>query len=371
MFGNFFATYNIVDPPSKPAKTQEYVEEPESFTNYYRQFIPRIIQQQQELPDDIVPPEQNETELPDPNNFQINIPNEEPDVQPDLSQNIVGTARQFVGWKYISGGNTPKSGGFDCSGLLSYAYKQNGVDIGRTTHDIFKVGRQVDNLNDVMPGDIICTKGNGFTGKHVKMVSKIEDGIIFTIEAKGRKWGVVESPLKNANGIITIRRVLGNSEPSQTSSTTSGKFASHREFVQTLNQHYQAALRDRGLDPNYSYILVAQDANESGWGTALAGNFNYGGIKSKTGPKKKTFEYINGVKTTIYDSFRNFSSIQDYVNYKVSLLSSDKYRAFSTVPSSEPSRFIRHINDSGYSTSPSNTYVPYIMGIYRTVKRLA
>lgn len=65
MFGNFFATYNIVDPPSKPAKTQEYVEEPESFNDYYRQFIPRIIQKQQELPDDIVPPDQTETELPD------------------------------------------------------------------------------------------------------------------------------------------------------------------------------------------------------------------------------------------------------------------------------------------------------------------
>lgn len=365
MFGNLFATYNIVDPPSKPAKTQEYVEEPESFNDYYRQFIPQIIQQQQDLPDDIVPPDQTETELPDPNNFQINIPNEEPDVQPDLSQNIVGTARQFVGWKYISGGKNPNAGGFDCSGLIHYVYKQNGIQVPTFSGDFQKVGTQVDNLYDVQPGDIICTKG------HVKMVSKIEDGNIFTIEAKGKKWGVVESPLKSTKGIITIRRILGNTEPSQSSSTTSGKFASHREFVQTLNQYYQAALRDRGLDPNYSYILVAQDANESGWGTALAGNFNYGGIKSKTGPKKKTFEYINGVKTTIYDSFRNFSSIQDYVNYKVSLLSNDRYRAFSTVPSSEPSRFIRHINDSGYSTSPSNIYVPYIMGIYRTVKRLA
>lgn len=371
MFNNFFATYNIVDPPPQPAKTQEYVEEPMPFNDYYKQFIPQIIQQQQEIPNDIVPPDSDPVGLPEPGSLQLDIPNEVPTEQPDISQNIIDTARQFLGWKYISGGTTPKSGGFDCSGLLSYVYKQNGIDIGRSTHDIFRAGTEVSNLYDVRPGDIICTPGSGRTGKHVKMVSRVEDGQIYVIEAKGKKWGIIEHPLTKISNITTIRRILGNQTPTSTPTTTSGKFNTHREFVQTLNQQYQEALRNKGLDPNYSYILVAQDANESGWGTALAGNFNYGGIKSKTGPKKKTFEYINGVKTTVYDSFRNFTSIQDYCNYKISLLSNDNYRAFSTIASSEPSRFLRHINDHGYSTSPSSTYVPYIMGIYKTVKRLS
>lgn len=362
MFSNLFATYNIVDPPPQPAKTQKDVEESMPFNDYYKQFIPQIIQQQQNIPDDIVPPELAETELPDPENFHLDLPEEEGE-EPNLSKNIVNTARQFLGWKYISGGKNPKAGGFDCSGLIHYVYKQNGIDVPTYSGNFQKIGTQVDNLYDVQPGDIICTKG------HVKMVSKIEDGTIFTIEAKGTKHGIVETPLKSIKDIITIRRVLGNQQSGQFSST-SGKFRTSKEFVQTLNQHYQKALKNRGLDPNYSYILVAQDANESGWGTSLAGNFNYGGIKSKTGKKKKTSEYINGVKTTVYDSFRDFTSIQDYCNYKVSLLSSGRYNAFSQVPSSEPSRFLRHINDSGYSTSPSNTYVPYIMGIYKTVKRL-
>ena len=149
MFGNLFATYNIVDPPSKPAKTQEYVEEPKSFNDYYRQFIPQIIQQQQDLPDDIVPPDQTETELPDPNNFQINIPNEEPDVQPDLSQNIVGTARQFVGWKYISGGKNPNARKVICT----------------TTGDVFptaKEGGEWCGLKTVAK----AAKNRGKAGKH-------------------------------------------------------------------------------------------------------------------------------------------------------------------------------------------------------------
>ena len=37
--------------------------------------------------------------------------------------------------------------------------------------------------------------------------------------------------------------------------------------------------------------------------------FNYGGIKAKTGTKKTTYEYLNGKRTLIYDSFRNFNSM--------------------------------------------------------------
>lgn len=379
MFNSLFANYNIVDQPPQPAKTKEYVEEPETFDDFYKQFIPQIIQQQEQIPDDIVPPDlAQDTELPSPDSLSIDIPEDQviDDTQDqahsELAQNVIGTARQFLGWNYISGGTSPQSRGFDCSSLLSYAFKQHGVDIGRTTTDIFKAGSEVTSLDDVQPGDIICTPGTGATKKHVKMVSKVDPdtGQIYVIEAKGRKYGILEHPLTNTRNIITIRRVIGNESP-VVAGPTSGKFNNHRDFVQTLNSEYQRALRNKGLDPRYSYILVAQDANESGWGSSLAGNFNYGGIKSKTGKKKRTFEYINGVKTTIYDSFRDFTSIQDYCTYKVNLLSNSRYNAFSFAPASEPSTFIRHINDSGYSTSPSSTYVPYIMGIYRTVKRLS
>ena len=376
MFSSLFATYNIVDPPPQRVKTQKYEEETMPFSNYYKQFIPQVIQQQEQIYDDVAPLE-NETEESDPGSPSLNLsdtPYEEsdtPQVESDISQNIVKTARQFLGWKYINGGKNPSAGGFDCSGLIHYVFQQNGIEVPNYSGDFQKIGSQVNNLYDVQPGDIICTDG------HVKMVSKIENGNIFTIEAKGRKWGIVETPLKSVKDIITIRRVLeNNSQPTTDSQSTSntpinGKFNTHRDFVQTLNKNYQIALRNKGLDPNYSYILVAQDANESGWGQHLAGTFNYGGIKGKTGSRKKTFEHINGRKVIIYDTFRNFNSIQDYCNYKINLLSNNRYKAFSTVSANSPSEFIRHINDSGYSTSPSNTYVPYIMGIYRTVRRLS
>lgn len=365
MFSNFFATYNIVDPPPQPAKTQEHVEEQIPFTDYYKQFIPKIIQQQEQIPNDITPPDlQSETELFNTDSFSLNLPDttqaesDTTQVESDISQNIVETARQFLGWKYISGSKNPRAGGFDCSGLIHYVYKQNGIQVPAYSGDFQKIGTQVDNLYDVQPGDIICTKG------HVKMVSKIEDGNIFTIEAKGKKWGIIETPLKSAKGIITIRRVLGNNSQPTTNTSINGKFNTHKDFVQTLNRSYQKVLRNRGLDPNYSYILVAQDATESGWGSHLAGNFNYGGIT------KKTFKYINGKKTATYDTYRNFNSIDDYCNYKINLLSNNNYNAFSTVQANSPREFIRHINDSGYSTTPNSIYVSSIMDVYKIVRKL-
>lgn len=364
MYKNLFASFNPID-VSRKSTTTEDINQDDS-QDFYRYYIPQIIQEQENrLPSDIVSPD---ARIDNNQDYFQEDDYEEDEIQtgdnkPSIGENIVNTARQFLGRPYLWGGTNPSSG-FDCSGLLQYVYAQNNIKIPRTADQMFKIGKQV-NLDEVEPGDIICTPGTGSTGKHVKMVSRIDDdGQIYVIEAKGKQWGIVENPLTNFNNIITIRRIIQQTPES-------GKFNNHIEFIKTLNQEYQKALKNRGLDPNYSYILVAQDAEESGWGQHVAGDFNYGGIKSDSGKKKKTFEYINGTKTRVFDSFKNFNSIQDYCNYKIDLLSNDRYNAFSSVDANNPYQFIQHINDSGYSTTPSNIYVPRIFNIYKTVKRLS
>ena len=43
---------------------------------------------------------------------------------------------------------------FDCSGLTSWAYKQAGVDIPRTSEQQAAAGTPVD-INDLQPGDLV------------------------------------------------------------------------------------------------------------------------------------------------------------------------------------------------------------------------
>ena len=214
-FENYFSLYEATDPP--PIITEGY----KLVQDNYRQYLnPLIVQTEQHIPDISF---SNQAENPigittEPPKFRF-IDGLEEDTTPSAdwsysnlaqerqAQSIVNLARQFVGTKYQWGGMTPSTG-FDCSGLVQYVYKQNGINLPRTVKDLEKAGTEVPTLADVQIGDLICTPGSGKSGKHIKIVSRIEDGQIFTIEAKGKKDGIIETPLTNTSNITTIRRVL-------------------------------------------------------------------------------------------------------------------------------------------------------------------
>ena len=65
---------------------------------------------------------------------------------------VVHTARQQVGTPYRYGGSTPR--GFDCSGLVHYAYKSAGIDVPRTTAGLLREAHRV-SLSRLRPGDIL------------------------------------------------------------------------------------------------------------------------------------------------------------------------------------------------------------------------
>ncbi|MEG0330226.1 MAG: NlpC/P60 family protein [Longicatena sp.] len=67
-----------------------------------------------------------------------------------------------VGSAYVFGGSNP--GGFDCSGLTSYAYRQVGISIPRTAGGQSGVGSAV-SYENMQPGDLIVWSG----GQHVSI----------------------------------------------------------------------------------------------------------------------------------------------------------------------------------------------------------
>ena len=68
------------------------------------------------------------------------------------AENVIGTAKKFLGSPYMWGGNSTK--GVDCSGLTWMAFHMNGIDLPRDTSQQVKEGREV-NLEDAIPGDLI------------------------------------------------------------------------------------------------------------------------------------------------------------------------------------------------------------------------
>lgn len=75
----------------------------------------------------------------------------------NIATSAVAVAKQYLGMAYVWGGSSPSTG-FDCSGLVMYAYQQAGYTgwSGReTTYTLLKKGRRVASANDLKPGDLL------------------------------------------------------------------------------------------------------------------------------------------------------------------------------------------------------------------------
>ena len=69
------------------------------------------------------------------------------------------TALSAVGTRYASGGTTPGKG-FDCSGLVCWAYWQNGIAMPRTAKEQSETGRAV-GKKYLRAGDLVVFKVRG------------------------------------------------------------------------------------------------------------------------------------------------------------------------------------------------------------------
>lgn len=70
---------------------------------------------------------------------------------------IVNLAKEYLGYKYVSGGTSPKTG-FDCSGFTQYIYKQFGITINRTAATQNSNGVAV-SKDDLQLGDLVIFNG--------------------------------------------------------------------------------------------------------------------------------------------------------------------------------------------------------------------
>lgn len=80
----------------------------------------------------------------------------------------VRSAQTQLGKLYRSGGSSPRTG-FDCSGLIWWAYRQHGVNVPRVTTDQARAGYAV-SRSQARPGDILVFKtSSGSRGLHTAL----------------------------------------------------------------------------------------------------------------------------------------------------------------------------------------------------------
>jgi cell wall-associated NlpC family hydrolase len=83
-----------------------------------------------------------------------------------LVDSVVATAGAAMGAAYRLGGTS--SSGFDCSGLIQYAYARHGVALPRTSTEQARAGEKVARrLEALRPGDILTFSSSGGPVTHV------------------------------------------------------------------------------------------------------------------------------------------------------------------------------------------------------------
>ena len=83
---------------------------------------------------------------------------------PPSHSSVVAIAERYLGVPYRWGGASPS--GFDCSGLVMYAYGQVGVSLPHSSYAQYGMGSPV-SRSDLQPGDLVFFDGLGHVGIYV------------------------------------------------------------------------------------------------------------------------------------------------------------------------------------------------------------
>jgi cell wall-associated NlpC family hydrolase len=130
-------------------------------------------------------------------------------VEPRAGDTAVGgaiaeLARGMVGTRYRYGGTDPAEG-FDCSGLVYYAYGQAGYRVPRTSQELFRAVRKIA-VGEADPGDLMFFQDQAKLS-HVGIY--VGDGLFVHAPATGANVAIasLDSPYYQEH-LVAVGRLL-------------------------------------------------------------------------------------------------------------------------------------------------------------------
>jgi peptidoglycan DL-endopeptidase CwlO len=83
---------------------------------------------------------------------------------PNVHGGVVGVAMSYLGVPYVWGGSSPR--GFDCSGLVMYAFAAVGISLPHSSYAQFNMGIPV-SIGQLQPGDLVFFSGASHVGIYI------------------------------------------------------------------------------------------------------------------------------------------------------------------------------------------------------------
>ncbi len=191
------------------------------------------------------------------------------------------------------------------------------------------------------------------------------------IEGAAKKFAGLDLGSLLSGGAAYPSAVAGGASPTSgaatgttpTTGATVDLSGDKQKFIDTLLPAAIEHGQRIGVDPR---IIVAQAAQETGWGRSAPGN-NFFGIKSHGqggGQNLTTHEVINGQRVKINDSFRTFATPQDSVaGYADFIASNKRYRPMREAQGLDAQ--LQALGASGYATDPN--YARSVGAIARSI----
>lgn len=123
---------------------------------------------------------------------------------------VVRTARQYLGVRYVLGGATPKA--FDCSGLVQWVFAQHGIALPRTARQQAALGQAPRAGEPLEPGDLLFFHG-GNGAQHIAIY--VGNDTILHASSRSRRVKLDRFAGKYRPGsswfgerLIAVRRIL-------------------------------------------------------------------------------------------------------------------------------------------------------------------
>lgn len=126
-------------------------------------------------------------------------------------QTAIAAARSRLGWPYVWGGESEKEGGYDCSGLLQYAFGVAGVRLPRVAADQARAGWIIP-FKQAQPGDLLIWAHDPTAPGYISHIALyIGGGKMIAAPRRGTVVQVQNVYFNNFRGAVRInpRRAAG------------------------------------------------------------------------------------------------------------------------------------------------------------------
>lgn len=123
-----------------------------------------------------------------------------------ITAGVVDTALAAIGTPYEWGGTS--SNGFDCSGLIQYAYGRFGISLPRISHQQMRAGTPVSPVPSRLSAGDVLGFSESRSGRPTHVGLYIGDGDFIHSSSNGVRISSLDNPYW-VQSLVAVRRIVG------------------------------------------------------------------------------------------------------------------------------------------------------------------